>query len=78
MLSISRILASSKASVITVNSVLSAIGSASPTPSVPKCSPRLIEGVGRTGCVPPGPGPAGRGNGGRGAQRGGALALSGP
>ena len=78
MLAISRTLASSKASIVTVESVLSAIGSAPPTPCVPKWSPRLIAGSAGTGCVPPGPGPAGRGNGGRGAQRGGALALSGP
>jgi hypothetical protein len=44
MLAISRTLASSKASIVTVESVLSAIGSASPTPCVPKWSPRLIAG----------------------------------
>ena len=44
MLAISRTLASSKASIVTVESVLSAIGSAPPTPCVPKWSPRLIAG----------------------------------
>src|SRR3984957_11675128 len=44
MLSISRALAPSRASIVTVESVLSAIGSASTTPCVPKWSPRLIAG----------------------------------
>src|SRR3984885_13574286 len=44
MFSISRTLASPKASIVTVESVLSAIGTASPTPCVPKWSPRLIAG----------------------------------
>ena len=44
MLAISRTLASSNTSIVTVESVLSAIGSAPPTPRVPKWSSRLIAG----------------------------------
>lgn len=44
MLATSRTLPSSKASIVTVESVLSAIGSASPPPCVPKWSPCLIAG----------------------------------
>jgi hypothetical protein len=42
MFDISRTLASDNASIVTVESVLLAVGSAPPTPSVPKWSPRLI------------------------------------
>ena len=44
MLATSQTLPSSKASIVTVEFVLSAIGSASPPPCVPKWSPCLIAG----------------------------------
>src|SRR3984957_4837412 len=44
MLTISRTLAPSKASIVTVEYVLTAIGSSSPTPCVPMWSPLLIAG----------------------------------